>query len=230
MRSLITDDAINHLPRPVRRSLRRSGVIGTAVPERVTLRQRGEILLRNKWFPFTARQHYMLKPPSFRWTATVRLGGVPFAWAEDSLTEGRGRMHVRVLRLFTVVDETGPEMDQGSLMRWLNETMWFPHVWATDTISWTAVDDSTAVGAVQVGDLTAEAEFRFDGNGRLVDFRADRYRIDDGGAEMAPWATPLTAHARFDGIEVPSGGVAVWEPEGQHLEYIRIRLTDIAYS
>ena len=31
-----------------------------------------------------------------------------------------------------IVDATGREMDQGSVMRWFNETMWFPAVWATD--------------------------------------------------------------------------------------------------
>jgi hypothetical protein len=227
---VITEEGISHLPSPVRRSLARSGVIGRPVPQNVSLRQRGEILLRERWTSFTAGESYTLHPPSFNWKATVKLAGLPIARAEDSLTDGRGRMNVRALRLFTVVDEVGPQMDQGSVMRWLNETMWFPHVWATDLITWKPVDDLTAVGSVRVGDLTAEAEFCFDAEGRLGDFRADRYRIDESGSALTRWATPLTEHARFDGIEVPSRGAAVWAPDEEDLEYIRIELTHISYT
>ncbi|MDH3684175.1 MAG: hypothetical protein OEV40_30005, partial [Acidimicrobiia bacterium] len=169
-------------------------------------------------------------PAGFEWKATVKLAGLPLARALDSLSDGRGRMHVRLLGVFTVVDEVGPEMDQGAVMRWLNETMWFPHVWATDTISWTPVDDTSAVGEMSVGPLTAGAEFRFDGEGRLVDFRADRYRIEGSRNELTPWSTPLSEHSRFDGVEVPSYGRAVWAPEDEDLEYIRIGITHIRYG
>ncbi len=226
----VNDETIGDLPAPVRRSLRRSGVVGRQVPGRVTLRQRGEILLRDKWFPFTAGESYTVDPVGFEWKAMVKLGGLPLARAEDSFSDGQGRMHVRLLGAFTVVDETGPEMDQGALMRWLNETMWFPHVWATDTISWTPIDETSAVGRMSAGDLTVEAEFRFDGDGRLVDFRADRYRIEGSSSELAPWATPLSEHTRFDGVEVPSYGCAVWAPEDEDHEYIRIGITGIGYE
>ena len=228
--STITDESLGHLPPPVARSVRRSGVVGQPIPHRVTLRQRGEILLRDRWFPFTGDERYTLDPPSFQWTGTVKLAGVPLARAEDSFENGHGRMHVRMLRLFTVIDETGPEMDQGALMRWLNDTMWFPHVWATDVISWKPIDEFTAVGAITVGDLEVAAEFRYDGDGRLVDFRADRYRVDDSGPELAGWRTPLTGYARFGGVEVPSRGAAVWELRGGDLEYIRLEITRIRYT
>ena len=38
------------------------------------------------------------------------------------------------------------------MMRWLNETMWFPAVWTTEVISWESVDDRVAIGSVTVGD------------------------------------------------------------------------------
>lgn len=227
---MISDDAIEHLPPPVRRSLRRSGVVGRPAPDRVDLRQRGELLLRDRWLPFTASQGYTLDPPSFRWQAVLKLAGLPLARAEDALADGRGSMTVRVLGRFTVVDEIGPELDQGSLMRWLNETMWFPQVWASGAISWEPIDEFSANGAVRVGDLTADADFHFDPDGRLVDFRGDRYRIDAFGTELAPWATPITDHAHFDGIEVPSRGTAVWAPGQDAQEYVRVQVTDVRYT
>ena len=229
-RPVLDEAAIEQLPAPVARSLRRSGVLGRPVPQRVSLRQQGEILLRGRWFPFTADESYTLEPPSFEWNAAVKLAGVPLARAKDSLADGRGGMHVRLLNLFSVVDATGPEMDQGALMRWLNETMWFPQVWATSVISWESVDDLRAIGRVSAGDQSVEAEFIFDAEGRLVDFGADRYRIDGETAALVPWRTPLSDHGTFDGVEVPVRGCALWELEAGDLEYIRLQITELRYG
>jgi len=227
---VVTPESVDRLPPPVARSLRRSGVVDRPVPSSVSLAQRGEILLRDRWLPFTATESYTLDPASFRWDSTVKLAGVPIARATDSLQGGRGRMHVKALGLFTVVDETGPVMDQASVVRWLNETMWFPHVWAAEAFSWTPVDDTTARGAVTVGGVEAEADFIFDGDGRLVDFRAQRHRVEDGKSESLLWSTPITGHATFAGCELPSAGTAVWAPGTQDLEYIRLELVDLAYA
>ena len=228
--SHITGDRIRGLPAPVRRSLLRSGVVGRQVPARPDLRQRGQMLLRGRWLPFTAAESYTLDPPGFTWNGTVRMAGIPRTRARDSLTGGRGGMRVRLLGLFTVVDESGPAMDQGALMRWLNETMWFPQVWVTDLITWEPGHDTSALGTVTAGDTAAAAEFRFDPEGRLIDFRGDRYRVTDSGSGLVPWSTPLSAHGRFDGIEVPTRGHAVWElPDGDEQD-LRLEVTGLRFE
>lgn len=228
--AVVTDEMLAELPPPVARSLRHSGVVGSKIPKTVAVRQTGEILLRGRWMPFTADEDYRVDSPWFRWRGMVKLAGVPIARANDSFDGRRGHMRVRLLGMVQVVDAAGPEMDQGALMRWLNETMWFPQVWATDVISWKPIDDTSALGAVTAGDLAVEAEFRFDTTGRLIDFRADRYQTIDSGFALTPWATPLTEHSRCNGIEVPSYGSAVWKNADQDLEYIRIRIADVAYE
>ena len=60
--AIVEQARVAELPAPVRRSLRRSGAIGQPVPETVVLAQRGEILLRNRWFPFSATECYSLAP------------------------------------------------------------------------------------------------------------------------------------------------------------------------
>jgi len=106
--------------------------------------------------------------------------------------------------------------------------MWFPQVWATDAVSWQSIDDTTAIGGVAVGDLAVEAEFRFDTEGRLIDFRADRYRVDEEPT-LTPWRTPITDHATFSGVEVPTRGCAIWKLETGELEYIRLHITDLQF-
>ena len=139
-------------------------------------------------------------------------------------------MHVKLLGAISVVDADGPEIDQGSLLRWLNETMWFPACWATDVISWQPLDGDSAIGSVTVGDLTVSARFVF-ADGRLVNFHADRYRdLGDGKAELTPWSTPLDEHGPLGGLDLPIGGRGVWTlPEGD-FEYIEIRATGVEYD
>jgi hypothetical protein len=225
----VTEELIADLPEPVQRSLRRSGVVGRRIPDVVTVWQEGRIRTspERRWLPFTAREQYRLDQPGFVWNAALKMAGMTLGRATDSLDDGHGRMKVRLLGLFTVVDEVGPEMDQGSLMRWLNETMWFPAAWATDVISWEPIDAVSAVGAVRSGENEVRGEFRFHPSGQMVDFLADRYRDVGERFEMTPWCTPITGHNRFEGIEVPTTGSAVWLVEGGTFEYIQIRVTKI---
>ena len=230
--TLVTPEMIADLPNPVRRSLQRSGVMGSEVPATVTVRQRGQIRTSAdaRWLRFAAVEKFGLDPPGFDWKASLKIAGLTLGRATDSLRDGHGRMHVRLLGLSTVVDASGPEIDQGSLMRWLNETMWFPAVWATDVVSWDEIDGASARGSIRVGGITVGAEFRFDDDGRLVDFHADRYRDVESGYETTPWSTPLTGHTRFNGIELPTSGSAVWSLDHGDFEYIQIQVTDVRYS
>lgn len=223
---------VEGLPAPVQRGLSRAGVVNGEVPTAARVLQEGKIRTASdgRWLRFTAQEDYTLDRPGFLWNASLLSAGVRVGRATDSLVNGRGRMRVKLFGVFTVVDASGDEMDQGSLMRWLNESMWFPAVWATEVISWEPVDEHVAIGTVAVDGLTVSAEFHFDDDGRLVDFRADRFRDVGSGFQMTPWSTPLTEHRVFHGVELPSAGSAVWTLEHDAFEYIRIRVTDVSYS
>ena len=223
---------VEGLPVPVQRGLRRAGVVDAEVPTAVRVLQEGQIRSTEsgRWLRFTAREDYTLDPPGFVWNASLLSAGMRLGRATDSLVDGRGRMRVKLFGVLKVVDASGDEMDQGSLTRWLNESMWFPAVWATEVISWEPDNNNVAIGTVAVDGLTASAEFHFDGDGRLVDFRANRFRDVGSGFEMTPWSTPLTEHQDFHGVELPSAGSAIWTLDHDTFEYIQIRVPDLTYS
>lgn len=223
----VTEERIRSLPKPVQESLRRSGAVGTTIPRRVLVTQRGRIRTseESKWLSFRARETYEVDRPGFAWDAALKIAGVTVGRARDSFQDGEGKMQVRLLGLMNIVDAAGPELDQGALLRWLNETMWFPAVWATDVISWESVDSKTAVGSVTAGDLSVSGEFRFSDSGLLVDFYADRYRdIGETGFELRPWSTPIGSHRRFGGLELPASGGGVWHLDEGQFEYIQLEV------
>ena len=229
----VSEELVAQLPAPVQRSLRRSGVVGSLLPERTVVHQSGRIRSSetSKWLRFKSRETYEIARPGFEWRASLKVGPITVGLATDSFRHGEGRMHVKLLGMINVVDAAGPAVDQGSLLRWLNETMWFPAVWVTDLISWESVDNHSAIGSVRVDDLTVQAEFRFDDDGRFVDFHADRHRdLGDGRFEITPWSTPIRTHARLGGLLLPESGGGVWHLADGDFEYIQIQATSVSYE
>jgi len=229
----VTEELVGQLPAPVERSLRRSGAVGSVVPEGAVVHQFGRIRTSetSRWLRFKSSETYEIARPGFEWRASLKIGPITAGMATDSFRHGEGRMRVKLLGMINVVDAAGPQIDQGSLLRWLNETMWFPAVWATDLISWEPVDDHTALGSVRAGGLTVQAEFCFDDEGRFVDFHADRHRdLGKGQSEITPWSTPIRTHARLGGLLLPESGGGVWHLPDGDFEYIQIRATSVTYE
>ena len=219
------------LPAPVQRSLRLSGVVGKPVPNSVEARIDGRLRgsSKSRWLRFKSTETFEVSRPGFVWSAAMKVGPMTVGRAIDSLSARKGSMQVRLLGVIRVIDATGPEMDEASLMRWLNETMFFPAVWATNVISWEPVDDMSAIGSVRTGPVKASGEFRFDEEGRFVDFHAGRYRSVGQGYEMTPWSTPISSHAPLAGVLVPSAGAGVWHLDGDTFEYIQLEVTSLRY-
>jgi hypothetical protein len=72
-------------------------------------------------------------------------------------------------------------MDQGAMMRYLSEMIWFPTAFLGDNVSFEPVDDRSARVTLTDGGRAASATMVFDEIGKLVDFVAERYRTVDGG-------------------------------------------------
>jgi hypothetical protein len=231
--SVLTDADIADLPEPVQRWLRYSGTVGRERPATVRLKQEGEIRLGPdaNWMPFTAEQYYTTDPPAFIWHADVKMMPLVSFAGQDRYADGRGHMDIRVLSLVQVVDETGPEMDQGTLVRYLNETMWFPAGAVSPYITWEPVDDNSAIATMRYQGVEASATFYFDDEGRLTNMVADRYYSEgDGSFGFYPWSTPVDEYGEFDGMRLPVQGEAFWHTPDRDFSYIRLRIVDIEYN
>jgi hypothetical protein len=116
------------LPPPVRTWLTRAGVVGRPRARAVHLTQRGELQTAADadWTPFTAEQWIRVDAPAFVWVADVD-GKLGMSMAGlDRYGDGGGAMRIELLSLIPVVDESGPAIDQGALVRFLAEVMWYP--------------------------------------------------------------------------------------------------------
>lgn len=231
-RALVTEDMLGDLPEPVQRYLRYTGIVEKPFVRTARLEQKGSMYLGSKqgWVPLDAEEHYTVQPPGFVWDVTIHKGPLPIARGRDMYAGGEGRMLIKAGSLFTVVDDKGPEMDQGSMMRYLSEMIWFPTAFLDDKISFEPVDDESARVTLTDGGKSVSATMYFDEEGKVTDFVAKRYRTVEGGYDLETWSAPVYEYGELAGLKLPLRGGAVWKlPEGD-LKYADITITHLEYN
>ena len=225
---IVTEADLDGLPEPVRRWLRWSGVVGRPRPASVRLWQEGELRLGSSWFPFEAEEYYTTDPPAFVWSARMAAAPKVGVIGRDRYADGEGSIEMRLLGIVPVAKDSGPDMNRGALLRYLNEIMWFPAAALSPYITWDAIDSASARATMTYGGLSARAEVFFDADGRLTNMVAQRF--DREAARELPWSTPISDYGVFDGIRVPVAGEAVYARGEGDMPYIRLRVTDIEYD
>ena len=226
---VIIEGDLAGLPEPVQRWLRSAGVVGTVRPTTVRLKQTGEIRLSDRrWFPYTAEQYYTTDPPGFVWKASVSIVPLVSLLGRDQYADGRGSIEFRLLGLVPLVEESGPDLDRGALLRYLNEIMWFPAAALSPYINWEPIDATSAQATMTWGGVSAPATFFFDESGRLT--RMTAIRFDQEIGKDVPWSVPVSSYGVFEGVEVPIEGEASNARDDGEYTYIRVRITDIEYD
>lgn len=173
----VTEEDIKGLPEPVQSYLRYTNNVGKKKIKTVRLKQKG--FMRTKeggnWLPFEAEEYFSTEPPAFIWNATMR--PLPFLQIKgrDKYVDGKGNMYIKLLPVTQIADATGPEMDQGTLLRYLNEIMWFPTAYLSKYIVWEAIDNNSAKATMSYKGVTASAVVYFNEKGEFINFVADRY-------------------------------------------------------
>lgn len=230
-RAVVTEAEVAALPAPVARWLRRAGVIGRPRVATVWLRQRGRLRTAadKPFLAARAEQTFAVDPPGFVWAVRTRMKGLPIV-GRDSYLDGRGRMLITASGLVPIVDATGPAIDQGALVRFLGEMIWFPSAALAPYVTWRAIDDRTAEATMSHRGVTASARFTIDDDGRPTAFAARRYLGSGADARLEDWYVPLSAWDRFDGVEVATRGNVIWKLAAGDFDYYQWELTALAHD
>jgi hypothetical protein len=223
---------LQRLPPPVQRWLRAAGVVGHRRAHTVRLQQRG--LLRTRagqhGMPASAEQYFNVDEPGFVWHVDTRMGGIIPVSGCDRYLGGAGRMQIALGALVNVVDAAGPAIDQGALLRFLGETVWFPSAALQPYIHWTEHDARSATATMSWGGASGSLLFTFDEHDRLVRLSGMRHLGADAKARPRPWVIRAVAWKKFDGIEVPARGNVSWQLEAGDFDYYDWQLTAIDFN
>ena len=230
---VVTEEMLRDLPEPARRYLTYAGVVGRPFVGTVRLTQTGQIQMTagQPWFPLQAEQHFSVQPPGFVWEAVVPADVLPLLRGKDTFLDGTGRMLITAAGLLPIVDATGPELDQGEMLRFLSEMMWFPAAFLGENISFEPLDEGSAHVSLTHAGRTVTGTIFVDQDGKLTRFEADRsYPGDGGNPSFQRWSTPVDEYGEFNGLRIPVRARAVWSLPAGDLEYIRITITELQYD
>src|SRR5947209_434901 len=220
---IITDERIMRLPEPMQRYLRFAGVVGKVPVRTIRLKQRGYMRQRpeQKWMPLEAEQVFSVTPPAFVWRARMRLA--PFGWiaATDQLSEGHGTMSIKLLSAIPLGNAHGPEMDQGSLVRYLGEIIWFPTAWLSDYIEWQAIDSSSVKATMHYAGASASLVLSVNEQGQPTILKANRYMEERGNYRLTPWSAQCSEFREIDGMYVPTHFDVTWHLPAGDFTWLR---------
>jgi hypothetical protein len=229
---IVTEVDLADLPEPVQRYLRYTGIIGKEKINTVRLKQAGALRQspEDSWKNITAVEYYSIDPPAFVWMGQMAAGPFSIISARDSYIDEHGRMLIKMLGIKTIGDVQGQEMDYSSLVRYLNEIMWFPTAFLNDNIHWEAIDGNSARVTITEGNISASAILHFDEKGALTNFVSDRYHEVNGVYVKDTWETPMTGYGEFNNLKLPLKGEAVWKMSSGDFSYIRLEVTELEYN
>ena len=229
---IITADMLLQLPQIVQKYLTYTGIVGYPWVDTVQLKQVGKFRQGSDrpWMSLTAEETYTTDPPSLLWNARFKVAGLPILRAQDRYVAGQGHMFGKLAGLITVFDVRGEKLVQATMIRYLNEIMWFPTAFLGDNIEWSELDEHSAQVTFTDHGKSVSAKMFFDTQGRLTNFTALRYREIEGEFSLDPWSTPISSYKKLAGLNLPVRGQAVWNLPSGEMPYADLEITEVKYN
>ena len=229
---IVTADMLQHLPEPAQRYLKYTGVVGQPWIDTVRVKYTGIFRLGadKPWLPIKAEQVYTTNPPGFHWKARFKMFGLWMVKGDDTYKAGHGHMFGKIAGLYTIFDARGDELDQATMMRYLNEATWFPIALLSDYITLQVVDDHSFDVTFTDCGKSVSARFIVDAEGRLLNFVTKRYRENKGTYTYDTWTTPMSEWGTLAGLNLPVRGQAVWKLATGDLPYADMKVTEVEYN
>ena len=225
----VTREMLAGLPHCVQNWLTQSGVVGKPKAVTVHLKQKG--LMRTKpdgpWMPGEAEQYFNTEHPGFIWTIRLHMPpGLPVA-GRDKYAGGKGNMLIKAFSLVPIVNGKGDKIDQGTMLRYLGEIVWFPSAALSPYISWENVDSTSAKATMEYKGMKTSGIFTFDAEGNFISMNAERYMGSGDKATLEKWHIPATEWQVIDGVRIPVKGEVVWKLKDGDFSYYKWEITNV---
>jgi len=231
----IKERDIENLPEPVQKYFRNGGYIGRIKMFNAKIILENTFFRRapnNRWMKLNVYQYNsVIEPVRIVYLQKNILGIFPFE-ARDKYQDGKGNMLIRLLKLVTVADAKGREMDQSGLVTILSETFIVPNYALQDYIKWETINKNEVKAILTFKGLKVEGIFSFNNEGEMVRFYTeDRYFVNkDGTFKKNPWSIYVEAYKVMNGVKVPSYIRVVWHLEEGDFEYFKGNISNIDYN
>jgi len=228
----ITFESLRDLPPIVRKWLVRSNVIGKPPIQTLCIKQKGVMRLKpdGNWLPFRAEQFINADNQGFIWNATISSGFFIPIHARDKYLHRHGNMLIHALYAIPIADSSGPEIDQGTLMRFLAEIIWFPTAALSRYIRWEYLTETKARATIENGVTSVSGIFSFDLDGDIAGFEGLRYRDVNQRYALQKWTISVKSHRVFGGFRIADKSEVTWHQGDKPFTWLQIELSKMKFS
>jgi hypothetical protein len=222
--SILTENDIKNLPKPVQKYIRYSGALGQPKVNNFKVELAGQIRKDEKsaWMPFISEQYNFLTPATRLFFMKAVMRDLPVS-GFHSFRGGQASMDIRLLSLFNVQYQSGKEMSIAETVTFFNDMCCMaPAALIDKRIKWLDIDDLKVMARFTNNNVSITAWLYFDDKGELVNFSSDdRYAVQENGTmKQLPWSTPLKDYRIFENRKLPgyamlstSMTAAIWSTE-----------------
>ncbi len=231
--AVIEASELDTLPGCVAKWLERSKVIGQERIHFVYLAQQGRMRLspEQKWIPLQAVQYINVDDPGFVWIAHAKMAPFTGMYVRDMYYKGQGSMKGKLFALIPVVNaQPGPEMNQGVLLRFLAEMIWYPSAALQDYIIWEEIDANSARATMTWQGVSADMIFYFNDQGDMISSLASRYQEVNGHFELHDWGGIAREYKDFSGIRLQNKSDIIWKYETGDFNWLQIEVTEVRFN
>ncbi len=222
-------ETLETLPVAIQRYLVYAQILNKPIPTYIHMTQSGNFRKKQgaNWMSFRATQYFTIDPPGFLWHAKMKMAPFITLTVRDKFLGGKGGMQAKILSAIKVVDEETPVIDQGALVRYLGEMVWFPYSFLSPYITWKSFDNDAAQATLTVGELKVSGTFYINDVGAITHFEADRMRSEDGKATSELYVNKYSAYHVMGGCRIPTEGEAGWDLKSGYFSYVTLQINDM---
>jgi hypothetical protein len=231
--TVIQPSDLHDLPECVAKWLQRSKVIGKERIKSVYLIQQGRMRLspEQKWIPLQAVQYINVDDPGFVWIAHAKMAPFVDMYIRDKYENGQGSMKGKLLGLIPVINaQPGGEMNQGTLLRFMAEMIWYPSAALQDYITWEEIDTNSARATMTWQGASADTIYYFNDQGDIVSSVASRYQEVNGHFELHDWGGIAREYKDFSGVRLQNKSDIIWKYETGDFNWLQIEVTEVQFN
>ncbi len=137
---------------------------------------------------------------------------------------------VKLLSLVPLAEVSGPEADQGELLRYLGEIIWFPTAWLSDAIAWQAIDAQSVKVTICQPSITVSAVLHVNEQGQMTHLTAERFLAEGKSFRLERWSAQCQEYHEVSGMLIPTRVEVTWNLASGDFSYFRGEITEIEYN
>jgi len=213
------------LPDPVQRYFKSVLVENQPYINSVRLTHNGQFKtdIHKNWRDIKGEQYFTTKVPSFIWQ-----GKIGILSAKDMYLHDKGKLVVIFSNLFKIINVQGENYNQGELLRWLAESVWFPtNLLPSEHLKWHAVDDNSAKLTFSYKGMELYYIVSFNENDHI--YKLETKRIYKGD-KLRYWIGECYKYKELNGVKIPTIMKASWYLNKTEYNYALFNIKEIEYE